>query len=71
MYKEEGYGRMQRCNEQAHTVLANTAPSGHDAINSSLQKLQEDWNMLAAKMIETKVNIKLIIVLYFKNISCV
>lgn len=55
MYKEEGYGRMQRCNEQTHIVLSNTAPSGHDAINSNLQKLQEDWNTLVAKTVETKV----------------
>lgn len=55
MYKEEGYSRVQCCNELAQRVLANTAPAGHDVINNSLQKLQEDWNALAAKMLETKV----------------
>lgn len=57
MYKEEGYSRVQACNEFAHTVLANTAPAGHHVINSNLQKLQEDWNVLAAKMVETKVTV--------------
>lgn len=56
MYKEEGYCRVQTCGELAHVVLANTAPSGHEIINDSLQKLQEDWNTLAAKMVETKVH---------------
>lgn len=55
MYKEEGFSKVQGTVELAQTVLANTAPSGHDAINQILGKLQEEWSALASKMMETKV----------------
>lgn len=54
LYKEEGFGKVQSTVELAQTVLANTAPSGHDAINEMLARLQEEWSSLALKMIETK-----------------
>lgn len=57
MYKEEGYHRVQKCGELTHNVLANTAPAGHKVINDILQNVQQEWNSLAAKMIETKVRI--------------
>ncbi|PSN53210.1 hypothetical protein C0J52_04485 [Blattella germanica] len=44
LYKEEGFSKVQGTVELAQTVLANTAPSGHDAINQILAKLQEEWN---------------------------
>jgi nesprin-1 len=55
LYKEEGFSKVQGTVELAQTVLANTAPSGHDAINQILGKLQEEWSALASKMMETKV----------------
>lgn len=54
LYKEEGFSKVQGLVELAQTVLANTAPSGHDAINQALGKLQEEWSALAGKMMETK-----------------
>lgn len=52
--KEEGFGKLQNIIELAQTVLANTAPSGHDAINQTVAELQEKWSNLASKMVETK-----------------
>lgn len=54
LYKEEGFSKVQGAVELAQAVLANTAPSGHDAINEMLGRLQEEWSSLASKMIETK-----------------
>ncbi|KDR11756.1 Nesprin-1 [Zootermopsis nevadensis] len=54
LYKEEGFSKVQGTIELAQTVLANTAPSGHDAVNQILGKLQEEWSALASKMMETK-----------------
>lgn len=52
--KDEGFSKIQNLVELAQIVLANTAPNGHDAINQTLAKLQEQWSNLASKMIETK-----------------
>lgn len=55
LYKEEGFSKIQGSVELAQIVLANTAPSGHQAINQALANLQEQWSALATKMVETKV----------------
>jgi nesprin-1 len=68
LYKEEGFSKVQGTVELAQTVLANTAPSGHDAINQILGKLQEEWSALALKMIETKVSYW---ITYYINISVI
>lgn len=52
--KDEGFARVQSIVEMAQNVLANTAPSGHEAINKSLEHLQLEWSNLASKMIEVK-----------------
>lgn len=52
--KDEGFTRVQSLVELAQNVMANTAPSGHDAINNSLVALQEQWSALLSRMIETK-----------------
>ncbi|XP_074030429.1 muscle-specific protein 300 kDa isoform X10 [Leptinotarsa decemlineata] len=52
--KEEGFSKMQSLVELAQNVLANTAPQGHEAINQTLAKLQEEWSSLASSMVETK-----------------
>ncbi|XP_068085330.1 muscle-specific protein 300 kDa [Anabrus simplex] len=54
LYKEEGFTKVQGLVELAQTVLANTAPSGHAAINQVLAKLQEEWSALASRMLEIK-----------------
>lgn len=54
LYKEEGFTKVQGTVELAQTVLANTAPAGHDVINQAVEKLQQDWSALASKMVETK-----------------
>lgn len=55
LYKEEGFAKVQSTVELAQTVLANTAPTGHDSINQALAKLQEEWSGLASRMVEIKV----------------
>lgn len=57
LYKEDGFARVQGIVEVAQTVLANTAPAGHRAINDALANLQEQWSTLASKMLETKTNL--------------
>lgn len=57
LYKEEGFSRIQTSVELAQVVLANTAPHGHQAINQALADLQEQWSILATKMVETKVGV--------------
>ncbi|XP_046474495.1 muscle-specific protein 300 kDa isoform X6 [Neodiprion pinetum] len=57
LYKEDGFSKVQGIVELAQTVLANTAPPGHQAINDALAKLQEQWSALASKMLETKTNL--------------
>lgn len=52
--KDEGFTKIQSLVELAQNVLANTAPSGHEAINNSLIALQEQWSTLLSRMIETK-----------------
>lgn len=59
LYKEEGFSKVQALVELAQTVLANTAPAGHQAINDELARLQEEWSALASKMVETKVRSRL------------
>lgn len=66
LYKEEGFSKVQALVELAQTVLANTAPAGHQDINDELARLQEEWSALASKMVETKVCVTLFIYgLYF------
>ncbi|XP_020291842.1 nesprin-1 isoform X3 [Pseudomyrmex gracilis] len=57
LYKEDGFAKVQGIIELAQAVLANTAPSGHQAINDALARLQEQWSALASKMLETKTNL--------------
>lgn len=57
LYKEDGFAKVQGIIELAQAVLANTAPSGHKAINDALARLQEQWSALASKMLETKTNL--------------
>lgn len=57
LLKDEGFAKVQSIVELAQVVLANTAPHGHDAINRALAKLQEDWSMLALKMVDIKSNL--------------
>lgn len=76
LYKEEGYQRVQNCGELAQIVLANTAPAGHEAINNDLQVLQDEWNTLASKMVETKVSSSTVFVFeilvnFFPNLDIV
>lgn len=54
LVKDEGFSKVQNVVELAQSVLANTATGGHDTINKSLAKLQEEWSALASKMIEIK-----------------
>lgn len=54
LIKDEGFAKVQSIVEMAQGVLANTAPAGHEKINKDLIKLQEEWSILAQKMIETK-----------------
>ncbi|GLH12194.1 Uncharacterized protein GBIM_16929 [Gryllus bimaculatus] len=54
LYKEEGFTKVQGMVEMAQIVLANTAPTGHAAINQVLGKVQEEWSALASKMLEIK-----------------
>lgn len=55
--REEGFVKIQNVVEQAQLVLANTAPSGHEAINQQLANLQDQWSSIASKMIETKATL--------------
>ncbi|XP_043492348.1 nesprin-1 [Polistes fuscatus] len=57
LYKEDGFTKVQSIVELAQAVLANTAPSGHQAINEALANLQEQWSAVASKMLETKTNL--------------
>ncbi|CAG7726205.1 unnamed protein product [Allacma fusca] len=52
--KEEGFTKIQTIFEKAQSILSNTAPAGHEAINDKLKELQETWNALVSKMIDTK-----------------
>ncbi|VEN42511.1 unnamed protein product, partial [Callosobruchus maculatus] len=52
--KEEGSIKIQSLVELGQSVLANTAPQGHEAINQTLVSLQEEWSNIASSMIETK-----------------
>ena len=61
MYKEQGFAKVQASAEMAQVVLANTAPAGHDLINSTLIKLKEEWGVLASKMVDTKTNLDSIV----------
>lgn len=54
LLKDEGFAKVQSIVEMAQSVLANTAPHGHEAINKSLAKLQDDWSALALKMVDIK-----------------
>ncbi|CAG9579065.1 unnamed protein product [Danaus chrysippus] len=52
--KDEGFTKVQALVELAQNVMANTAPTGHEAINNSLVALQEQWSALLSRMMETK-----------------
>ncbi|XP_038215060.1 nesprin-1 [Zerene cesonia] len=52
--KDEGFTKVQSLVELAQNVMANTAPTGHEAINNALVALQEQWSALLSRMIETK-----------------
>lgn len=54
LLKDEGFAKVQSIVEMAQGVLANTAPHGHDSINKSLSKLQDDWSAIALKMVDIK-----------------
>ena len=49
--------QVQNTVELAQAVLANTAPAGHDHINSTVDKLKEEWGILASKMMDTSANL--------------
>lgn len=55
--KDEGFAKIQNIVELAQLVLANTAPSGHEAINQELTDLQEQWSNIASQMMETKATL--------------
>lgn len=55
--KDEGFAKIQNIVELAQLVLANTAPSGHEAINQVLANLQEQWSNIASQMMETKATL--------------
>ncbi|XP_008555407.1 muscle-specific protein 300 kDa isoform X6 [Microplitis demolitor] len=57
LYKEDGFSKIQGIVELAQTVLANTAPAGHQAINEAVVRLQEQWSALTTQMLETKTNL--------------
>nr|XP_033322974.1 nesprin-1 [Megalopta genalis] len=57
LYKEDGFAKVQGIVELAQAVLANTAPTGHGAVNDAVGKLQEQWSALASRMLETKTNL--------------
>lgn len=57
MYKEEGFTKVQNTVELAQAVLANTAPAGHESINDTVDRLKEEWGLLASKMMDTKANL--------------
>ncbi|CAG9785832.1 unnamed protein product [Diatraea saccharalis] len=52
--KDEGFTKVQSLVELAQNVMANTAQTGHEAINNSLITLQEQWAALLSRIIETK-----------------
>lgn len=54
LVKDDGFAKMQSLVELAQTVLANTAPSGHETINNALAALQAEWSALALKMVDIK-----------------
>lgn len=57
LLKDEGFAKVQSIVELAQVVLVNTAPQGHETINASLAKLQEEWSALALKMVDVKSNL--------------
>lgn len=57
LLKDEGFAKVQSIVELAQTVLANTAPHGHEPINKALATLQEDWSAVALKMVDIKTNL--------------
>lgn len=54
LQKDEGFSKIQGLVELGQSVLANTAPEGHEFINKRLANLQEEWSNIASSMIETK-----------------
>lgn len=54
LLKDEGFAKVQSIVELAQTVLANTAPHGHEQINTALAALQSEWSALALQMVDIK-----------------
>ena len=54
LMKDEGSAKVLSIVELAQTVLANTAPSGHDDINKELSDLQDLWSTIALRILEVK-----------------
>lgn len=52
--KDEGSSKLQDIQNNAQNVLANTCPSGHEPINATLAKLQEEWTQITMKMIDVR-----------------
>ena len=55
--KDVGFGKIQHTIELAQSVLANTAPEGHDLIKSEVEALQQLWSNLASQTAESKLSI--------------
>lgn len=54
MVKDEGYAKIQSVVEMAQSILVNTATIGHPQINDTVQRVQDEWSTLAARMVDTK-----------------
>lgn len=57
LQKDKGSVSIQNIVDLAQNVLANTATKGHDDINKSVSKLQEEWSIIALKMFDIKSNL--------------
>ncbi|CAD6999864.1 unnamed protein product [Ceratitis capitata] len=57
LLKDEGSAKVLSIVELAQNVLANTAPTGHEAINKKLTDLQELWSNIALRIIDVKATL--------------
>ncbi|KAL5279677.1 hypothetical protein ACFFRR_003964 [Megaselia abdita] len=57
LLKDEGSAKIQSLVEQAQSVLANTAPQGHEPVNRQIADLQEQWSAIALRMVDIKSNL--------------
>ncbi len=55
--KDEGFGKVQTTISLAQSVLANTAPEGHDTIKKDVADLQQKWGSLVSKVSERKLTL--------------